>query len=203
MKFLLASLKTLNNSKSCSESHIKFLFRPSFVLIGQFFLVHSHRRVSEQLLKAQAPGSYQKSGTSSLKRVTERNFPICKWFLEASRNFILDFLHKKTTENCENHKRSFKKYCFEIYDLQKNYSSRATTPLNALKVLIVTHLPHDESRDDDDDRAERVRHDVEEDAAHVHVATVRVTVAAAVGVTVRCRRFRGRRSLLRRVHDLK
>ncbi len=70
----------------------------------------------------------------------------------------------------------------------------------------MTHLPHDESRHDDDDRAERVRHDVEEDAAHVHVAAVRVTVAAtAVRVTVRRRgrRFRGRRSLLRRVHDLK
>ncbi len=71
----------------------------------------------------------------------------------------------------------------------------------------MTHLPHDESRHDDDDRAERVRHNVEEDAAHVHVAAVRVTVAAAaaVGVTVRRRRrrFWGRRSLLRRVHDLK
>jgi hypothetical protein len=110
----------------------------------------------------------------------------------------LDFLHNKTIENCENHQRSLKKYCFEIYDL-----SRATTPLNALKVLIVTHLPHDESRHNDYDRAESVRHNVEEDAAHVHVAAVRVTVAAAVGVTVRRRRFRGRRSLLRRVHDLK
>ncbi len=67
----------------------------------------------------------------------------------------------------------------------------------------MTHLPHDESRHDDNDGTERVRHDVEEDAAHVHVAAVRVTVAAAVGVTVRRRRFRGRRSLLRRVYDLK
>ncbi len=93
----------------------------------------------------------------------------------------------------------------KIYDLQKKYSSRATTPLNALKFLIVTHLPHDESRHDDHDRAERVRHDVEEDAAHVHVAAVRVTAAAAVGVAVRRRGsgFRGRRSLLRRVYDLK
>ena len=35
-------------------------------------------------------------------------------FIEANGNFILDFLHKKTTENCENLKRSFKKYCFEF-----------------------------------------------------------------------------------------
>jgi hypothetical protein len=60
MKFLLASLKTLTNSKSCSERRIKFLFRLSFALIGYFFLVyirnnfHNHRRVLKQLLKAQA-----------------------------------------------------------------------------------------------------------------------------------------------------
>jgi hypothetical protein len=66
MKFLFASLKTLTNSKSCSESRIKFMFRLSFTLIGKFLLVYStftdgfrnnfqnHRRVSEQLLKAQA-----------------------------------------------------------------------------------------------------------------------------------------------------
>ena len=58
------------------------------------------------------------------------------------------------------------------------------------------HLPHDDRRDDDDDRAERVRHDVEKDAAHVHVAA-----AAAVGMTVG--RLRRRRlALLARVHDL-
>jgi hypothetical protein len=61
----LASLITLTNSKSCSESRIKFLFMVSFALIGQFSLVDSwtfiagfrnnflnHRRVSEQILKA-------------------------------------------------------------------------------------------------------------------------------------------------------
>ncbi len=63
--FLLASLKTLINSKSCSESRIKFLFGLSFPLIGKFFLVYiiqsrlpeqfqNHRRVLEQLLKPQA-----------------------------------------------------------------------------------------------------------------------------------------------------
>jgi hypothetical protein len=29
-------------------------------------------------------------------------------FMETSRNFILDFLHKKTDKNCESHERSFK-----------------------------------------------------------------------------------------------
>ncbi len=63
MKFLLDSLKTLTNSKSCSESRIKFLFGLSFALIGKFFYCtfiagfrnnfQNHRWASEQLLKAQ------------------------------------------------------------------------------------------------------------------------------------------------------
>jgi hypothetical protein len=78
----LASLKTLSNSKSCSETHIKFLFMLSFALIGQFSLVDIHSRLSEQFSKSQAgfgkifkyTGGYQKAGTSSLKRVTGSNF---------------------------------------------------------------------------------------------------------------------------------
>jgi hypothetical protein len=86
MKFLLASLKTLTNSKSCSESRIKFLFMLSFALIGQFSLVYIHFRLSEQFSESQAgfgttfkgTGGYQKAGTSSLKRFTGRNFTISK-----------------------------------------------------------------------------------------------------------------------------
>ncbi len=48
MKFLLASLKTLTNSKRFSESRIKFLLRLSFALLGQFFLVYIHSWLSEQ-----------------------------------------------------------------------------------------------------------------------------------------------------------
>jgi hypothetical protein len=56
-------------------------------------------------------GGYQKAGTRSLKRVLEGISQLVPSdFIKASRNFILDFLHKKTTENCEYHKRSFKKY---------------------------------------------------------------------------------------------
>jgi hypothetical protein len=63
----LASLNTLTNCKSCSKSRIQFLFRLSFVLIGQFFLLYIHSWLqeqfseseagSEQLLKAQAATS--------------------------------------------------------------------------------------------------------------------------------------------------
>ncbi len=67
---------------------------------------------------------YQKAGTSSLERVTGIGISqLVSDFIEANRNFNLDFLYKKTTNNCENHKRSFKKYCFEIYDLKKIFIS--------------------------------------------------------------------------------
>jgi hypothetical protein len=84
MKFLLASLKKLTNSKSCSESCIKSLFRLLFALIGQFFLVYIHSWLLEQFSESRVAfkttfkgtGSYQKAATSPLKRVTERNFAI-------------------------------------------------------------------------------------------------------------------------------
>jgi hypothetical protein len=88
MKFLLASLKTLTNSKSCSASRIKFLFRLSFALIGHFFLVYNTFIAGFQnKLESQAglgttffkgTGGYQKEETSSLNKVTGRNFTISK-----------------------------------------------------------------------------------------------------------------------------
>jgi hypothetical protein len=53
-------------------------------------------------------GGYQKAGTSSLKSVTgKENSQVVSDFIEASRNFIFDFLHKITTKNFENHKYYF------------------------------------------------------------------------------------------------
>ncbi len=62
MKFFIASLKTLTNSKNCSVSRIKLLPRFSFALIGRFYTVmagfrnnsQDHSQVSEQLLETQA-----------------------------------------------------------------------------------------------------------------------------------------------------
>jgi hypothetical protein len=81
-------------------------------------------RLSEQFSESQADlgttfrdtSGYQKAGTSSLKRVTGRIFTITivSDFIEASRNFILDFLHKKTAKNCENQMRPFKKNYFDF-----------------------------------------------------------------------------------------
>ncbi len=50
LMFLLASLKTLTNSKTCFESRIKILFRLSFALTGRFYPVYNyiHGRLSEQ-----------------------------------------------------------------------------------------------------------------------------------------------------------
>jgi hypothetical protein len=43
---------------------------------------------------------FRKAGTSPLKRVNGRIFTISKLFHRACRNFILDFLHKKTAKKC-------------------------------------------------------------------------------------------------------
>jgi hypothetical protein len=70
VKILLASLKTLTNFKHCySESRIKFVFRLSFALIGRFFPVFIHSRLSEPFSGSQAgfgktfreTGGYQKA----------------------------------------------------------------------------------------------------------------------------------------------
>jgi hypothetical protein len=42
INFLLVSLKTFTFFKNCSKSHIKFLFRLSFTLIGRFSPVYIH-----------------------------------------------------------------------------------------------------------------------------------------------------------------
>jgi hypothetical protein len=99
-------------SKKISESWIRLLFRLSFAFIGRFSLANIHSQLSEQFLESQAA-----FGTNSLKRVTGRIFT--SYFIEASRNFIYNFLYTKTTKNYENHQRSCKKYCFDFWDLQK------------------------------------------------------------------------------------
>ncbi len=112
-KFLLASLKTITNYKNCSNISV-----PSFLCFhwlifssvnslwpsGQF---PKHRRLSEQLSESKAAIESQNSSLEGFSQL------VCD-FIEASRNFILHFLHKKTAKNCENHQRSLKKYCFDV-----------------------------------------------------------------------------------------
>jgi hypothetical protein len=77
-------------------------------------------------------GGYQKAGREVLEGISQLVID----FIEARRNFILDFLLKKTTENCENHKRLFKNYAtVSNYRTFKKYSSRDTIPLMCIFVL--------------------------------------------------------------------
>ncbi len=48
IKFLIASLKTLTNSKNCSESCIKFLQQLSFALIGHSQLSEGKNKLPEE-----------------------------------------------------------------------------------------------------------------------------------------------------------
>jgi hypothetical protein len=48
---LLASLETLANSKSCSESHIKLMFRLCFAIIGRFSPVYTHGMIFGTFIK--------------------------------------------------------------------------------------------------------------------------------------------------------
>ena len=59
-----------------------------------------HRRVSESRNKLSEEGCC-------------RNFTISKWFHRSKQKLNFGFPSQKT-ENCENHKRSFKKNCFEF-----------------------------------------------------------------------------------------
>ncbi len=107
MKFLLASLKT----NFCSGF--------PFLSLVNFSSVHSwpaFKTISESQAgfrtTFKGTGGYQKAGTSSLKKVTGRNFTIMKWFHRSKQKFHFVFplkKLKKTTENCEYHKRPFKK----------------------------------------------------------------------------------------------
>ncbi len=74
---MLASLKTLNNSKDWSENCVKFLYE--FLLsYGRFSTVYIHGRLVKKFSGSQAAfeatfrvtDSYWKAGTGFLKRVT-------------------------------------------------------------------------------------------------------------------------------------
>jgi hypothetical protein len=54
------------------------------------------------------------------RRLLEGISQLVSDFIKSSRNFILDFRDKKITRNCENHKRSFKKYRFDSWAFKRN-----------------------------------------------------------------------------------
>jgi hypothetical protein len=121
-RFCLLFWKNLQFKKLLRKPHQipVFLCSP-----GRFFPVYIHSRLSEQFSGPQAgyrtthvrdTGGYQKVGTSSLKRVTGRNFTISKLSHKSKKKLGFGFLYKtkKTSRNYENRQRSFRKYCFDF-----------------------------------------------------------------------------------------
>ncbi len=126
IKFLLASFKTHTGSKDCSKSRIKFLLQLSS--LADFLhctVLYIHDLLSEQFSGSQADSETTFRVTYGLleswNKLCEKGY----WkdltitvqysgFIEASRNFILDVLDKKTAQNCEIHRHSFKKHLFDF-----------------------------------------------------------------------------------------
>ncbi len=131
-KAIRAGFYIFKNIKDCSESCI-FLFLLSFALIGRYFSAYwtyFHGRLSEKFSGSQAAfgttfrvtrGS-RKAGTSTLKRVTGRIFTITV-VMEASRNFILDFLYKQKSVIVKNINAHWKSTVLIFKDRRKKYSS--------------------------------------------------------------------------------
>jgi hypothetical protein len=101
---------------------------PSWLAFGTIFRITDS--FSEQLLESQA--AIGKPETSFLGRVTGRISKIVSDFIEVKRNFILDFLHKKTAKNLKTISAHSKALLI--------FSSSGTIPL---KYAVCTGL-HDE-----------------------------------------------------------
>ncbi len=80
-KILIASMKTLTNSETCTISRIKILLRLTISVIGQFspryHLLLDRGKVG---LNTHVTGGFLNATASSLKRVTGRIFKISKCF---------------------------------------------------------------------------------------------------------------------------
>jgi hypothetical protein len=90
IKFLLASLKTLTDSKDCSESRIRMFPLPCLSLVDflRYTLMdgcRDHRRLSEQLQRHRQTASGKPE--QFLESDTGRIYTIRSDFIEASRNF--------------------------------------------------------------------------------------------------------------------
>ncbi len=79
---------------------------------------HELEQLSEQLLQTQAAmGKPEQAGGSGL---LEGFSQLVSDFIETSRNFILDFLHKKTDKNCESHMSALSRRTVLIFRILKN-----------------------------------------------------------------------------------
>jgi len=94
--------------------------------LSRVFSVYIHHGLSEQDLRLLSEQPFCE--TLAAIRITEKTLwrgllkgfsQFVSNFIEAGRNLILDLLYKKTANNCENHHRSFKKYCFDFKTLKR------------------------------------------------------------------------------------
>ncbi len=93
--------------KNCSVSCIKFVFWLSFALIGRFFPVYIHSRIFGTIFRI--TGRLRNNFCRHMRLSESRKQALWRGLLqgisqlvsdcvEASRNLILDFLHKKTIQ---------------------------------------------------------------------------------------------------------
>jgi hypothetical protein len=77
-----------------------------FALIGRFFPVYIHSRLSEQFSGSQGVTEQLLETQAAIRKPEKALWRLLKGisqllsdFIEASKNFNLEFLHKKTTKN--------------------------------------------------------------------------------------------------------
>jgi hypothetical protein len=111
-KLLIASFKTLTNSKDCFESRIKFLFRLFFPFIGRFSPMHIHGCLTEKFSGSQVAsgttfivtGGYLKAKASFLRGLLERFSQLENGFRSAIETIFWIFFTKRQLK-CRNHQQ--------------------------------------------------------------------------------------------------
>jgi hypothetical protein len=84
----------------------------------------NHRRLLEQLLKSQAASGNPEQ--APFRGLLEGFSQLVSDYIEACRNFILDFLHKKTVKKCEKTFSAHSKSNVVIFRTFKKFSSKDT-----------------------------------------------------------------------------
>ncbi len=141
-KFLPALLKENNQYKfsACFFENIywfKRLVQKSHQISALYFLLSYwsifssvHGRLSKQYSGSKAAFGTTfrvQEDTGKPEKLSEEVtgwiFTISKGFGRSKKKLNFKSSSQKTTKNCENHQRSYKKCCFNFQDLQKNFIS--------------------------------------------------------------------------------
>jgi hypothetical protein len=122
MKILIASMKTLTNSTTCTVSRNKILFRFTISVISpRNHLLLDRRKVNLKIHIAWAVYGtiFRITASSGASFTVTGGFldAATSVFKEARKNFAFDFLSNKDKQNFKNHQH-----------IKKNYLSRDTVP---------------------------------------------------------------------------